>query len=195
MATPQEFLTEYYPYAAKASSYVGHDPLFLLAQSVAERGYKGSGVSKTANNFFGITAYEGTSWKGAIYRATTGIPFRWYPTLQDSFNDYIRLIYDPKSKYYTKVRKQGTIEEFAYDISRSAYISETNGDNREVYRDNIVKAYYTLVKLNKPFVWAEWQTPIFVTTAALVAGTLTYGVMMQPEWWKKIVKPKKTVPN
>ena len=138
-----KFVQDYWKYAVRAAAPYGHDPEFVLAHGVAERGWKGSPLSKEANNFFGYTT--GSTWKGDVYpiwMAKLGktMYFRKYPTLQGGFDDYLWLIYKPEG-YYTKVRKQGSIEDFAYDISQSRYITETNGDNREAYRKNILSAY------------------------------------------------------
>jgi peptidoglycan hydrolase FlgJ len=138
------FVQTYWQDAAKAGAKYGHHPAFILAHAVAEKGWTGSKISKQANNFFGITA--GRSWTGPTYLATTGLTFRAYPHFQASMEDYLALLYNPKG-YYTKVIKQGTIEEFAATIAASPYIAEVNGDNRENYRRNILSAYYQIIAL------------------------------------------------
>jgi peptidoglycan hydrolase FlgJ len=135
---------DYWGYAVRAGRKYGHNPAFILAHAVAERGWGGSKISDKANNFFGITA--GSRWTGETYKASTGLTFRAYPNYQASIEDYLALIYNPKG-YYTKVIKQGTIEEFATTIAASPYISEVNGDNRENYRKNILVAYDQIMEL------------------------------------------------
>jgi flagellar protein FlgJ len=138
------FVRKYWNYAVKSARKYGHNPVYMLAQSIAERGYKGSTLSNAPyNNFFGITK---GNWTGKTVDMGK-LTFRVYPSIQDSFDDYAKLLTIP---LYKGVVKTGSPEQFAQSIAYSPYISESNGDNRETYRKNILDAISVIGAIPKP---------------------------------------------
>lgn len=138
----ENYVLNNYEYAVNAGKRFSMDPLIILAQGATESGWGTSFQSKNINNFFGITAAGGKNefWKGEKYGAKTGLSFRVYDSPQDSFYDFGRLI--KNSSYYKKAHAVGyDYRKYAHEISYSAYITEKNGDNREVYKRNIINIY------------------------------------------------------
>jgi peptidoglycan hydrolase FlgJ len=151
----KEFIKKYWWNAVKAAQRYAHNPTYMLAQSVAERGWTGSTLSNPPyNNFFGVTAGGNTDindfeyWKGATKKSTaSGLLFRVYPNLQASFYDHAKLL---SQNLYKSVVKQGTPEQFAHSIAYSRYISEVNGDNRDAYKRNILRNIEIIKEIPKP---------------------------------------------
>ena len=148
--TITDFKNKFLPLAQESANRFGFkDPYFLMAQQFAENsGDKGIIIntnnvgSLISRNDRGLKLPIGLFWKGEEYKAkSSGLWFRVYATMQDGYNDFARLL----SKYY-KLHECKTIEEFADKISNSAYISESNGDNRKQYEKNIVDTYYKIKK-------------------------------------------------
>ena len=75
--TRTEFIDQFGPYIKKVVRGSGILPGTLITQAILESSGKvngkwlvgGSGLSRKANNFFGIKA--GSSWKGAVYEVKT----------------------------------------------------------------------------------------------------------------------------
>ncbi len=189
MPTKEEisFVTKYWWYAVRAARRYGHNPTYMLAQSVAERGYKGSTLSDTYNNFFGIISTGKTDygkfkyWKGrSITLGSRGLSFRVYDSLQDSFYDYALLLDQDR---YRSVIKNGTPEEFAQSIAYSSYIAEVNGDNREVYKRNILNAIAKISAISKPLAYG---------TKLLLFSAFAIGAVAALDYYKVIDLKKLT---
>jgi flagellar protein FlgJ len=128
----ENYIRKCYPVACHSGEKTGLDPLFILAQGAVESGWgKSLNAAPPNNNYFGIIATR--SWKGRTRRAKTGLLFRCYDSPQQSFDDFSMLI----ARKYPAAASAATLKEYALLISRSAYISESNGDNREQYAHNI----------------------------------------------------------
>lgn len=136
--SPQDYVSRYFDAAYKAYQTFGVHPIATLAQGAIESNWGGSNMALRANNLFGITAAGATNeyWKGGIYAATTGLKFRVYGKPEDSIMDFGRLI---ASKYKSSAAVSSDIAAYARSISRSPYISESNGDNRGSYERSIVQ--------------------------------------------------------
>lgn len=141
------FLFKYSPYAKNSATIFGFkDHLFLLAQQYAENAGESSLLLKTNNVGSLISRVNGKKlktnsfWFGDDYLAkSSGLYFRVYIDLQSGYNDFARLL----ARVY-KLNTAKTIEEYAARIASSKYIDENNGDDRELYKNNIIKTYYTL---------------------------------------------------
>ena len=102
----QSYIDKYGPQAVKASQKTFAEtgvllyPSVMLAQSALESGWGKSGLTKKANNFFGIKTRSSKNhpWNGESYTARTrevfngketyiNEPFRKYDTAEDSFYD------------------------------------------------------------------------------------------------------------
>lgn len=160
--TKQElYFEKYYQVAKKAGDKYKIDPLIILSQGAHESAYGTSNIAAKANNFFGITASGAKNiyWKGKSYQAQNQykLKFRVYDTPQDSFMDFARLIFN---RYKSAHAVANDYKSYASRISTSAYISEKNGDNRERYKNSIIKGYEQLLAILKKKFPAEFQSQV-----------------------------------
>jgi flagellum-specific peptidoglycan hydrolase FlgJ len=107
--TREQFIKNYYNLAKTLTAGTGIFPEVMLAQAILESSGKVNGtwlvgqslLSKAANNYFGIKASAG--WTGSTISLKTGEVidgkkvtvtgvFRKYPTIIDSFKDYIKFL-------------------------------------------------------------------------------------------------------
>lgn len=152
------FGTTYYTLAKNAGDKYGIDPIVILAQAAQESAWGDSYGAKQRNNFFGIIASgsPGEYWKGDRSQSSaSGLWFRIYPTSQDSFYDFARLI---SSKYQSVLEVSNNGQDstaYAHAIAYSPYISETNGDNRPVYEQNVANNADYLRGILAPFILRE----------------------------------------
>ncbi len=139
-----KFINTYLPPAKLAGEKFRINPVVILAQAIIESGWGTSTLSTRYFNFFGITGYgkRNEYWQGhSVQLGEKSLQFRTYATVQDSFYDYARLI---RSAYSPAADMSYHPEAFAKEIAYSKYISEVNGDNREVYRRSIVSLCKTI---------------------------------------------------
>jgi len=99
--TRQEFFQRYLSIAKAATAGTPIFPSVVLSVAALESSNGNSRLTREANNFFGIKAFD--SWKGSKYKIDTTeyengqavtVPafFRKYDLPQDSFADYVKLI-------------------------------------------------------------------------------------------------------
>ncbi|MCD8194325.1 MAG: glucosaminidase domain-containing protein [Tannerellaceae bacterium] len=134
----QRFLNQCLPLARAAGEAFHLNPVVILAQSALESGWGESVLAVHYNNFFGITAAGSKNdyWPGySVKLSPTSLSFRAYTDPQQSFMDYARLL---RIRYPAAADMSPYPEAFAKEIAYSSYISEANGDNREVYRTSIL---------------------------------------------------------
>ena len=151
MSTKTEnYVVNHYEYAKKAGERFKMDPLVILSQGAFESAWGTSALATKYNNFFGITAggKPNEFWKGGVYQAQNQykLKFRTYPSPQDSFNDFARLI---SSNYKAAHAAGENYKEYAKQIANSPYISEKNGDNRTAYMNGIIKIYENILAIAK----------------------------------------------
>ena len=102
---PKDFFTTYAPFAIDTQIKYGVPASITLAQAALESGWGESGLTKKANNFFGIKADP--SWSGPVINMATGevfngvgttinSNFRKYASPGDSFNDHAKFLTDNK---------------------------------------------------------------------------------------------------
>ena len=133
------FINKHLPLAKKAGAEFRINPVVILAQAAIESGWGQSTLAKEYHNFFGITAYgkKNLWWDGAKACLAEGsLLFRAYPDALHSFMDYARLI---RTAYPMAADVSNNPQAFAKEIAYSRYISEVNGDNRELYRRSLVQ--------------------------------------------------------
>lgn len=143
----RSFITTYSPLARKAGDEFRINPVVILAQSAIETGWGQSLLSREHHNFFGITAYgkKNRWWDGSkVQLSSNSLQFRTYPDALHSFMDYARLI---RSAYPVAAELSSDPQAFAKEIAYSKYISETNGDNRELYRKCLIQLCRKITKL------------------------------------------------
>ena len=126
--------------AVSAGASFNMNPTVILAQAAFESGWGMSKLATGSNNYFGLTAYGCSNqyWHGGKTTVNTGsysLDFRRYDTRENSFLDFARLI---RSAYPRAYHFSFQPEAYAKEIAYSPYISEQNGDNRNLYRRNIV---------------------------------------------------------
>lgn len=101
MTKQQAFFDKYKNYAMQTQILFGVPASITLAQAALESGWGESGLTKNANNFFGIKA--DSSWKGEKYLIgtkeyvnngyiTIQSYFRKYNSPVDSFNDHAKFL-------------------------------------------------------------------------------------------------------
>ena len=143
-----DFVKTYYP-IAKIAGADKIDPIIILAQAAQESGWGNSNLAQNYNNFFGVTA--GRSWTGRTYtvqRKPKPLIFRWYDSPQESFNGFVSLITND-SRYQKAEDVAKDYKAYAYQISISSYITEENGDDRNVYQNNIISNYEAILAILK----------------------------------------------
>ena len=141
--------------AVSAGASFNMNPTVILAQAAFESGWGMSKLATGSNNYFGLTAYGCSNqyWHGGKTTVNTGsysLDFRRYDTRENSFLDFARLI---RSAYPRAYHFSFQPEAYAKEIAYSPYISEQNGDNRDLYRRNIIALEAEIGKQLELFQW------------------------------------------
>lgn len=111
---PKDFFTTYASWAMDAQNKFGIPASVTLAQAALESGWGESGLTKSANNFFGIKDQANDEWYGAYVEKPTGevfngvkttitSKFRKYSTPGESFKDHASFLL--KNKRYAPLFK------------------------------------------------------------------------------------------
>lgn len=136
-----KYLQACLPAAEKAAEVFNMNPRVILAQGALESGWGTSRLATEARNYFGIMAYGASNawWHGAkVELAGSNGPyfFRRYGSVELSFLDFARLVRTgyPRAWSFSRIP-----EAYAREIAYSPYISELNGDNRELYRHSLIE--------------------------------------------------------
>ena len=121
--------------AAEAEKLFGMNARIILAQGALESGWGTSMLATEHHNFFGLMGYGASNayWHGqrATFETAYGTHhFRHYEATHLSF-----------------------LEAYAKEIAYSPYISEQNGDNRDLYRRNIIALEAEIGKQLELFQW------------------------------------------
>lgn len=163
IGTREEFTKMYSSYISAICENTGLFPGTVIAQAIIESSGKyngqwsvgGSGLSRKANNYFGIKC--GTGWKGRTFNASTGeyTPggdkyttvscFRAYNSVEDSIKDHLNFL--QKNPRYKKngVFNSKNVAEQAAALKRAGYATAPN------YAATIVSVYNSI----KPFISQE----------------------------------------
>lgn len=145
-ATQIRFVKQNLPHAIAAGAAFAMNPIVILAQAALESGWGESRLAKEAKNFFGLMAYGCSNefWQGKKFQAGNSpdsMKFRLYMKTENSFMDFARLI---RNKYRSAWQMSNKPEAYAKEIAYSMYITELNGDNRELYRKSVVSCAGTI---------------------------------------------------
>lgn len=108
----QDFFTKYAPWAMDAQNKFGIPASITLAQAALESSWGESGLTKTANNFFGIKDQAKDEWYGEFVEMKTGevfngtsttisSKFRKYSDPGESFKDHASFLL--KNKRYASL--------------------------------------------------------------------------------------------
>ena len=141
--------------AAEAEKLFGMNARIILAQGALESGWGTSMLATEHHNFFGLMGYGASNayWHGqrATFETAYGTHhFRHYEATHLSFLDFARLI---RSAYPRAYHFSFQPEAYAKEIAYSPYISEQNGDNRDLYRRNIIALEAEIGKQLELFQW------------------------------------------
>lgn len=132
----EEFVASIWGSAQRAAFELGVHPKMLVAQAALETGWGRHGLQtgneRSANNLFGIKATG--SWKGnQVSRVTTEVidgvairqvaDFRAYASIEESFNDYVRLIKDNR-RYADVVNAGDDAQGFAKALAKAGYATD-----------------------------------------------------------------------
>jgi flagellar protein FlgJ len=134
--TIDNFVKSIWPKAKQAASLIGLDPKILMAQAALETGW-GKFVTKDAdgtssNNLFNIKAdnqsdHDSVDVKTTEYIADTPIKinasFRKYPSIEQSFNDYISLI-KGSERYQNALASTGNPELYVNELHKAGYATD-----------------------------------------------------------------------
>lgn len=146
--TIDEFVKSIWPKAKQAASIIGLDPKILMAQAALETGW-GKFVTKdvdgtSSNNLFNIKSgnskeFDSVNVKTTEYIADTPIKinasFRKYPSVEQSFNDYISLI-KGNDRYQNALASAANPELFVNELHKAGYATDPN------YSTKILSIYH-----------------------------------------------------
>ncbi|WP_392536973.1 glucosaminidase domain-containing protein [Legionella sp. 227] len=147
-STIDEFVKSIWPKAKQAASIIGLDPKILMAQAALETGW-GKFVTKdvdgtSSNNLFNIKSgnskeFDSVNVKTTEYIADTPIKinasFRKYPSVEQSFNDYISLI-KGNDRYQNALASAANPELFINELHKAGYATDPN------YSTKILSIYH-----------------------------------------------------
>lgn len=146
--TVDDFVKELWPKAKQAASMMGLDPKILMAQAALETGW-GKFIAKDAdgtssNNLFNIksssaSAAESVKIKTTEYIADTPVKmtasFRKYPSVEQSFNDYVSLI-KGSERYQGALASAGNPEQYVNELHKAGYATDPH------YSSKILSIYH-----------------------------------------------------
>lgn len=149
--TTSEFISSYKWDAIATHILYGVPASITLAQGIIESNSGNSGLTKTANNFFGIKA--GNDWKGATVNYNTqefinnqyqtiNDKFRSYASPYQSFKDHAMFLQKPR---YLSALNTRNYADFATELKQDGYA--TAPDYAKVLTDTINK--YDLSRYDK----------------------------------------------
>lgn len=145
IGTRSDFVKKYGSFIHKITEGTGILAGTLAAQAILESSGKyqgewavgGSGLSRHANNFFGIKC--GSGWSGQKYNISTGeyssdgsyyvepnACFRKYGSVEDSMKDYIHFLKSNSRYAKAGVFKAKTVKEQAEALKRAGYATAPN---------------------------------------------------------------------
>jgi peptidoglycan hydrolase FlgJ len=134
-SSPEAFVKSVWPHAQRTAQELGVDPKALVAQAALETGWgrrlAKNGGDATSHNLFGIKA--GSKWSGARVNAGTHeyvngtrvserADFRAYGSIGESFNDYAKLLNNPR---YAQARAAGgDTRQYAQALQKAGYATD-----------------------------------------------------------------------
>lgn len=150
---PKDFFNKYANYAMDAQIKFGIPASITLAQAALESGWGESGLTKSANNFFGIKDQPNDEWYGAYVEKPTGevfngvkttitSKFRKYADAGESFKDHASFLL--KNKRYAPLfqLKETDYINWAKGLKAAGYATALN------YADTLINMVYKY-QLNK----------------------------------------------
>ncbi len=149
----------------------------ILAQAALESGWGRSGLTRKANNFFGIKA--GSSWDGEVVYMDTGeqtktgesytqkgAAFRKYPTAQDGFDGYGKFITE-NSRYKKALAYPNDPAKYISEIKAAGYATDVKYVSKNVSLQQKIESH--IVSLNNPSLPAS-KNVVFSTPNPVASG-------------------------
>ncbi|GAB1268730.1 flagellar assembly peptidoglycan hydrolase FlgJ [Aurantivibrio infirmus] len=134
---PTNFVQKIYPYAQNAAEKLAVDPETLIAQAALETGWGKHVIygsdGESSNNIFNMKAnknWQGDSVAVSALEYKDGIAvqenstFKKYDSIQDSFNDYAKLI--SQHPRYQRASSKVETEEYLNEIHSAGYATDPN---------------------------------------------------------------------
>jgi flagellar protein FlgJ len=133
--SPEAFIANLMPHAEKAAEKIGLDPHILVAQAALETGWGRHVIAdsdgQSSHNLFGIKADQ--RWQGDTASTTTHefidgrqitikAPFRAYPSIEDSFDDYVQFVQD--SPRYQAALAADTGDDYLQALQDAGYATD-----------------------------------------------------------------------
>jgi flagellar protein FlgJ len=160
--SPEQFLEHIWPLAERAARRLGVDARAIAAQAALETGWgqklvrDGRGIS--GNNLFNIKADAG--WAGARMTVNTlefedGLPrmrpaqFRAYPSVADSFEDYVRFL-TGNPRYAGALQRGPNADGFAQSLQEAGYATDPRYAEKLRSIMDSPRFNETLARLKKP---------------------------------------------
>ena len=136
--TPQEFVSELWPFAQKVANEMGVEAKAIMAQAALETGW-GKHIIHQSNgdnshNLFGIKADR--RWDGEVAKVSTleyrnGLakkevaPFRVYDSYESSLKDYGRFVKDSE-RYQSAISNGKSIKGYSEGLQDAGYATDPN---------------------------------------------------------------------
>lgn len=149
--TNQEFLDKLGPMARKDMRETGILASLTMAQGILESGWGQSGLTKKANNLFGIKgSYNGQSYECNTFeyingkRVETKAKFRKYPSWQESVADHSSLFL--RLDRYANLRGETDYKNACWKVQEDGYATAPN------YAESLIRLIeqYNLTQYDKP---------------------------------------------
>lgn len=142
---PVDFIARFAPAAQKACRGTGLLASINLAQAILESGWGESGLTRSANNFFGVKT--GKSWRGAFVTmatkeevngklVTVQAAFRKYTTPEEAFADRVNLF--RTLSRYKRLFQVDTFEMEARLLKECGYATDSQYPEKLI---QIIKTY------------------------------------------------------
>lgn len=122
------YIAQYQHIAVDHQNKYGIPAAITMAQGILESGAGLSGLTRKANNHFGIKC--GRGWKGGVYKAKDDEPglssFRMYSSAEASYEDHARLLLT--NKVYKPLFQYSVYDyrNWAYGLKRCGYATAPN---------------------------------------------------------------------
>lgn len=178
MLNRNDWIQLHYPMVQQVTAGTGILPEIALSQAIIESSTKASdgnfypGTSKLAtdgNNLFGIKADK--NWKGDFITlptkefkdgkwVQTSAKFRKYPSIEDSFKDYVKFLQTNPRYKAAGVFSAKTYQEQAKALQKAGYATDPNYSNLLTGVINSFKKY--IPKVTVPFLWIAAAFLLFI---------------------------------
>lgn len=141
-----EFIRRVEPTAKEVEKTHNVRPSLLIAQAALESDWGNSGLSKEANNYFGIKGLSGREYATKEYYddewENIQTSFKHYNSMEDSIIDYANLIKNGTSwdaDFYKEVKEASDYKEAAYAMQKAGYATDPDYASKLIH---IIEKYH-----------------------------------------------------